>query len=136
MGAESSVASAVRKGRRTAREEKPSERGVRGGREDLSKPPAGENGSAVRAREASGFERASEEFEEPPVYSLGSPPPERLIGRRPLESGAGSAALRREENRQPPREEVPLKAPPAQNDRKGSRAFKGTSYLPLSVFLR
>lgn len=36
---------------------------------------------------------------------------------RPLESGAGSASLRREENRQPPREEVPLKAPPAQNDR-------------------
>lgn len=36
-------------GRRTAREEKPSERGVRGGREDLSKPPAGENGSAVQA---------------------------------------------------------------------------------------
>lgn len=34
------------------------------------------------------------------------------------------------------REKVPLKAPPAQNDRKGSRAFKGTSYLPLSVFLR
>lgn len=40
MGAESSVASAVRKGRRTAHEEKPCERGMRGGREDLSKPPA------------------------------------------------------------------------------------------------
>ena len=34
------------------------------------------------------------------------------------------------------REKVPLKAPPAQNDRKGSRAFKGTSRFPRPPTLR
>lgn len=52
------------------------------------------------------------------------------LGKRPLNH------TKKRVSRGDKSEKAPLKAPPAQNDRKGSRAFKGTSRFPRPPTLR
>ena len=88
-------------GRRTAREEKPSERGVRGGRKSFRSRLRGRMASAVQAEKQAASrglptDKKLKEVRGAACLFTGSPPPERLIGGGPSNRERGR---RRKEGR-------------------------------------